>query len=352
MRHNTSKTASALTLGLAVMISLPLGAGSSHLVSAQASINDRSLTLSDSRAGVSATYRIRMTAPAKPLVGSIKIEFCENSPLFGEPCNAPAGFDLSGATIASQSGEVGFSRHPTSTANVLVLRRPPVSSVSVESTYVLADVMNATNAGSQYARYSTYAEEDASGTILDSGGIAYYLNERLGITTEVPPILDFCVGVSITGTVCATATGNYVQLGELSTSTPRVGKTEMVVGTNAANGYNISINGRTLFSGTNGIPSLSSPTASSPGTSQFGVNLRANSVPASGADPSGPGTGSPSADYNIANRFTFREGDVIAGHTGPERLRKYTLTYMTNISREQPTGVYSATYTYVALGNF
>jgi hypothetical protein len=218
------------------------------------------------------------------------------------------------------------------------------------STFDLANVLNAASAGTQYARYSTYAADDGTGPILDRGGLAYILHGLFGVSTEVPPYLDFCLGVTITGDDCANPGGSYVSLGDFSPAASSDGQMQLGVATNVPNGYSITVQGNPLASGNHALPAMAIPTVSQPGSSQFGINLRANSI--GGSNPSGPGSGSPSADYDIPDRYLFRSGDVIAGNTGMEAYRKYTVTYLVNISSQQPAGIYSGTYTYVALGNF
>ncbi len=86
--------------------------------------------------------------------------------------------------------------------------------------------------------------------------------------------------------------------------------------------------------------------------SQFGINLRANATPTVGSEPSGPGLGTPTADYNIPDRYKFNSGEVIAGYTAPEDTRRYTVSYLVNVSNAQPVGIYVTTITYVSLANF
>lgn len=359
MRYSQHKTVTARLLpaiiSIASLLSVTAGAGLFPSVArAQgATITDRGVQVSDSRPGEIADYRIFMKLPAAPAVGSIMVEFCENTPIFGVTCDAPAGFDLSGATLGVQSGDSGFSVHPGSTTNMLILTRTAAPTVGgLASSYTLNGVQSAAVEGSQYARFSTYADEDAAGAIVDRGGIAYALNNDFGLTTEVPPNLEFCVGTSIPTANCTGATGNYVLLGEFTTAAARVGTTQMAAATNADNGYTIRINGTTMTSGNNTIPALTAPTFSAPGTSQFGLNLTVNSNPGSGTAPFGPGQGAPAADYNIPNRFVFRNGDILAGRSQPDDYRVYTVNYLVNISDDQPMGVYAGTYNYIALGNF
>jgi hypothetical protein len=126
----------------------------------------------------------------------------------------------------------------------------------------------------------------------------------------------------------------------------------MVIATNAQSGYNISVTGSTLTSGNNTIASLAAASPSQTGVSQFGINLRANSLPTVGADPSGPGAGTPLASYNQPNLYTFNNGDTVANTGGVSDFRKFTISYMVNISKQQAAGIYASTFTYVAFANF
>ena len=94
------------------------------------------------------------------------------------------------------------------------------------------------------------------------------------------------------------------------------------------------------------------PSPSLSGASQFGINLRANNNPAIGADVIGPGVGQVTANYDTPNRFTYQEGDTLAAAAIASDNQTYTVTYLTNISKAQPVGVYATTLTYICLANF
>lgn len=353
MRHASDNIVSVKVLRVFMAALSLLGAGLFLLPVLALEALDRSLIIGSSVPDAVTTHRLGFTVGTAGPLGSIKLEFCENSPLLTEVCDPPAGFDISNATLLSESGETGFNIDALTTANTLLLSRTPaVSAGGVSVAYELGNVHNASAAGTSYARISTYATSDGSGPISDEGGLAYSLNPAFAISAEVPPYIIMCVGVSISGTDCLTATGDYVNMGDFSANAPRTGSTQVVLATNAANGYIINISGNTMTSGNNIIPNLTSPTVSIPGTSQFGINLRANSSPSSGVDPSGSGSGSPTPDYNIPNRYTYRSGDIIASFNNVENYRKYTITFLVNVSRNQPPGIYSSTYTFTGLGNF
>jgi hypothetical protein len=337
-----------------LMASLLAGVGPFFVRTAHgAQVLDRSLRLSNSVPGQTSTYQISFSLPSSDTLGSIKAEFCSNTALFEVSCDPPAGFDVTSATLSSQSGETGFVIDPLTNANTLVLSRPPaVTPGGVTVTLTLDGVRNADAEGAQFARYSTYSTIDASGADTDRGSVAYSLTHIFQVSAEVPPYLEFCLGITITGTDCTSTSGNYVNMGNFSTTKASTGQTQVVVGTNAANGYSIAMSGSTMNSGNNSIPSLADPTESAPGSSQFGVNLRENTIPPSGQEPSGKGTGSPVANYNHTNKFVYHDGDIIASKGTVDDYRKFTVTYLVNISRFQEPGAYSSTFTYTGYGNF
>jgi hypothetical protein len=141
-------------------------------------------------------------------------------------------------------------------------------------------------------------------------------------------------------------------MGILSSNSANKGQSQYAVATNDPTGYNVFATGTTMTSGNNLIPSLTLPTASLPGTGQFGINLRANLIPVVGQDPVGFGTGLPSANYNIPNRYLFNDGDNISSSSLPSDYNRMTVSYLVNVPKAQPPGIYSTTLTYVATVHF
>lgn len=344
-RMTTSLCLALLLLGGALVAVIPAHA---------AQVQNRSLQLSTSQGSASnVIYNLGFTLTSSYMLGSIALEICTEDPLPDTPCTSPVGFDALGATLAGQSGETGFSIHANTTVNRVVIGRPAAMSAPVAVSYQFGGITNPDIANRTYfARIYTYTSTDGTGVNVDDGGIAFAISNRIQFTTEVPPYLLFCLGQSITGLNCATATGDFLDFGEFSKTSVKTVESQMIVAENAAFGVNIFASGITLTSGNNIIPNLVAPTTSSPGTSQFGLNLRANSNPNTGQDPSGPGTVNPTPDYNIPNRFTFRSGDAVASGTGSSDLRKFTTTYIANIANGQAPGVYNTTLTYIALASY
>jgi hypothetical protein len=297
------------------------------------------------------TYGVSFATPASSLIGSVRVQFCSNTPLVDDPCTAPNGFDISNANLTSQGGITGFAISSNTTANEMVIGRPPAFETPTASTYIFTGVKNPLNGGSLYARIFTYPTSDGTGPYTDSGGLAMYFEGGIGVSAEVPPYIRFCLGESITNFDCTTATEPFSDVGILTPQVTGLAQTQMVVATNADGGYSMWVQGGTMTSGNNTIPAMSG-VVSQQGVSQFGINLRANTNPVIGQDPVGPGLATVTAGYNQQNLFRFQSGDTLATATEPDDNLKYTVSYVVNVDANQVGGVYATTLTYITLANF
>ena len=220
--------------------------------------------------------------------------------------------------------------------------------------YTLGNITNPTTTNTTfYARVTTYTGTDGATGAVDTGTIAVSTAQQVQLTGVTPEILIFCVGTTI-ATDCSSMTGSTVDFGDFSPQATKTGTSVMQASTNAGSGYAITVNGTTLASGTNTIPALAAQTASTIGTSQFGLNMRANTIPAVGADPTNPsgGTGTYSANYGTVNQYRFGSGDTVGTAGLPTNATTYTSSYIVNIGGSQAAGVYTATMTYICTANF
>ena len=313
----------------------------------------RSLLLSNDETSASVNYQLGFNLPASETLGSIKLQICANDPLFVDPCVAPAGFNIAAATLSAQSGETGFAILPSGTnANTVVLTRAPSATAATSVVYTFGNVVNPSSEGSYYGRLQTFASSDASGAENDHGGLSFSINSPVQISTTVPPYLLFCAGVTISGYDCTTASGSYVNFGNLTSAATSSADTQMITATNAANGFTMRVYGTTMTSGNNVINAMAVPDVSRPGVSQFGLNLVANATPQVGQDPQGAGSAAPTIGYNQPDWFKFGSGDAILSAPTADDYKKLTASYILNIPTGQPVGVYATTLTYVCLANF
>ncbi|MFA5172712.1 MAG: hypothetical protein WC426_14210, partial [Sulfuriferula sp.] len=175
------------------------------------------MTISESTQDASGvTYATGFVRPNTGLIGSFELEICSNDPFPGTACTVPAGFSFSSSTITSQVGITDFSINAGSTSNKLIFSRVPSVVANGFMGVTVNNVHNPSNSGSYYARIRTFASNDATGVSTDEGGLAFAINRRVNVTAEVPPFLYLCVANSIPGFDCSLATGNFVNLGELS----------------------------------------------------------------------------------------------------------------------------------------
>jgi hypothetical protein len=109
------------------------------------------------------------------------------------------------------------------------------------------------------------------------------------------------------------------------------------------------------------LTAMSTRGASALGTEQFGMNLKANTSPASfGSDPSPQpngtyATGIAAPGYDTANQYKYSAGDIIAqtpsGSSG-WGLTNYTIAYIANASIITPAGRYSMVQDLVAVATY
>jgi hypothetical protein len=316
-------------------------------------VEDRFIQLESARPSDSGMHRVGFTITDFGTdIGSIWLEYCQNDPIVGAACVPPTGFDATAVTILSQVGETGFSIHANSDANNIILTRTAATPTQADLVYELDDIINPSYTGTFYTRIRTLQSEDATGPYIQAGGIALSTSPEIDLETEVPPYLTFCSGVTIVGLDCSTANNFFINLGEFSEFSTTTATSQMLAATNAANGYTIRANGTTLTSGNNTIPALSVQATSQVGVSQFGMNLRNNANPNVGANTVGPGTASPRPNYNNPDQFRYVNNDAVAGSPVATDTRKFTASYIANISSDQAPGVYATTISYIALANF
>jgi len=345
------KRLAAVSILIALLASIVISSSLFHAKAIR--LTDRKLDLSTSVIGsTNVQYQFSFGITTPGTLGSIELELCSNDPFPLTPCTPPTGLDMTGAILSNQSGEVGFAIDASSTANKIVLTRAPAASTAQPVSYTFTGITNPSQVATYYVRLVTFASNDATGPFTDYGGIAWVTTDNLSVNGEVPPYLHFCTGVTIAAYDCLTAVGSEIDLGNLSPSFTSAGTSQFLAATNAAYGYNVTIYGATMTSGANTIPALPSQTFAAPGNGQFGLNARANTIPAKGADPNGPGTAILNANYATPDLYRFDNGDEIASSPGSSDYRKFTATYIINIDNAQPAGQYNTTITYVCLANF
>lgn len=315
---------------------------------------NRSVSVSSAIPSAISTHTFNFIYESSGGLGSIVFEYCDNTPVIDQTCNAPAGLDVSSTNLVSQTGNTGFSIDTADTTpNKLVISRIPSSASAVTPTsYVFSNIINPSQGGQTiFIRISSYASADGSGSFTDHGSVAFATNNIFTVGADVPPFIRLCAAISVAPD-CSSSSGDRLNLGILKPTVARAGQSQFAVGTNSVTGYITYVLGTTMTSGSNTIKALSSPTPSFPGNSQFGINLRANSIPSVGEDPFGAGSGTVTSNYNTVNLFKYSSGDALVTSTTPSDFNRMTVSYLANIKSSQPPGIYATTFTYLAVANF
>lgn len=319
-------------------------------------LENRNISISSAiPSATNSIYNVSFRPSSVAALSSIKLDFCSNSPLLTEPCNIPPGLDLNNTalTLASQSGNTGFSVDLTnSDSNTLIISRSSAVSNTVYSEYELIGVTNPSIINkTTYVRISLHASVDGTGAFSDSGAVAYSMTPTFNIGAYVPPYMTFCVAQTV-AVNCSSVNGYLLDFGEFNESTATTATLQFSTATNDVTGYNTFVNGQTMTSGNNVIPALVSQSSSSPGVSQFGFNLAANTNPLVGAGSDGAGTGVADSNYATPNQFKFINGDRIAGSPITTEFTRFTASYIVNIAASQSPGIYASTLSFTAVASF
>ncbi|HET9174061.1 MAG TPA: hypothetical protein VFN56_02130 [Candidatus Saccharimonadales bacterium] len=120
-------------------------------------------------------------------------------------------------------------------------------------------------------------------------------------------------------------------------------------------GYVVQVLGHPPTLGTHTISAMATTGPSTPGTEQFGINLVANTSPATfGANPDHGqfGVGSAATNYNTANNFRYVEGETIASAPKSSGVTTYTISYIVNVTTLTPGGSYTSDQQLVCTGTY
>lgn len=215
-------------------------------------------------------------------------------------------------------------------------------------------IMIGENAGgsgnSQYINPTTAGTKTitlSAGSGADTGDLLVTIepDDQVVVTAVVDETLSFSISDNTVGFGTLDSADDRFATGDGNgSSTDSAAAHTIVAGTNAANGYTITVNGSTLTSGANTITAIgSSNTASAVGTEQFGLR----------ADASG-GSGTVTAPY-AASGFALDTAafpDQVASASGSSADTTYSIRYLANITSATEAGSYTSTLTYVGTANF
>jgi len=321
--------------------------------SASERFQQRSLFISDGGvAGAVASWTLSFTFVTPEPVGSVELKFCID-PIPYMPCDIPAGLNITNASLGSQVGETGWTITARDSQRLLLSRAPQTPTVAT-TVFRFDNITNPTYTDSAFSiRMKSFASTDGTGPLIDFGSVRSEINPAIQIETQVPPMLIFCMA-EVVDDGCAGDNGVwYTDMGTFDPDHTLVARSQFAVGTNASRGFAVTVNGEPLAAGTNALPALTTPSPSTKGTNQFGINLRYNPDISWGADPTGSAANAFAASgYDVPDQFKFNSGDLIAYSTSVNLMEKFTVSYIANSAPNLQPGIYSTSITYIASGLF
>lgn len=174
-----------------------------------------------------------------------------------------------------------------------------------------------------------------------------------GFNTTGTPFLEFVV------------TGSSINLGYLSTTSTNTATGTFYIRAWQSGGYTVyTTSPPPTNAGGYSLATPSTPTASTIGSEQFGVNLVANSVPSSlGTNPQDAVTPNTcptvascvGSNYDTANKYMYSltsPNNEIAFDSSSTSSIVYTLSFIFNISKSSPSGQYVFNSNLVAVADY
>lgn len=189
----------------------------------------------------------------------------------------------------------------------------------------------------------------SQGITIGSGSSTMADSTYIAVAIVADPQVDLSayVGSSLTMSLSSTS----ANIGQLSSSSTTTGATTVTINTNSGSGYFLKYNATNLTNQTAySLAALSSKTAASPGTEQWGLNAASVNNSASGTDS----TGTAAANYNTASSYMVVPSvdTQLASASGTAQDHAYTVTYGVDISALTPSGTYTGTVDYLVYGAF
>jgi hypothetical protein len=227
---------------------------------------------------------------------------------------------------------------------ILLLPTPTQAAQSSANYKINEDFVGAGSGDSSSANFKVTDTVGAVG-IGEAAKTAY--RAFSGVPTPDEPRLAFSVD---------TTSINY---GTLNPGLTRTGVAYFSVLNYTTYGYAVTIKGPSLTNSySHAITPMATAASSAIGTEQFGINLVANTAPATlGADPvqvpdSTFSFGQALSGYNTANVYKYVNGASIVSAAKNSGQTTYTISSIVNISSTTPGGTYSSAQELICTGTY
>ncbi len=234
---------------------------------------------------------------------------------------------------------------------VMVFAFTPKVFAQYQSSHYLVNEVFFGNGGTLQSTSNSYQAQTSIGELGVGNSKGTNYQAQNGFNTSDMPVLI----VNVAGGTLVLGDVN----GVLNSSTASTNYTTFTIENYLSHGYVVYITGSGPTDGPGGyaLNALSTPTLSSPGSEQFGINLAQNTSPAVGAPPqyipdNSFSTGFAATGYNNANYFEYIPNSEIAYSNSSSGETQYTLSVLENISNHTPAGVYTSSLSVVAVPTF
>lgn len=216
--------------------------------------------------------------------------------------------------------------------------------------YGVSEVEFGSGAGN--ASSTNYSASGAAGALGVGGSSSTNFRAASGFLSPSSPYLELIVNAAT------------IDLGVLSTSSTATGNSTFSVRTYLSGSYIVqTISNSPTSEGGATLAPMAAAAASSAGTEQFGINLVANTSPATfGAVPVNVpdntfADGQAASGYATANNYKYVVGDTIARSpaTGTNQgigRTDYTISYIANMAPLTEAGLYSMAHTIVVTATY
>lgn len=346
-----------------------------------AALSEQSIQLSSStKAATDVTYTVNFTAAGA--AGAVVVDFCSDSPVIGDGCTAPVGFDASAADSATTA-----VTSVTGATNRVVVELPVTET---QMSFDIDNITNPTEAGPLYARIVSFdnttnanayvvTAEPGAGSV-DTGSVGLAITDAINVSGKVLESMYFCVSAAEIGVNCAGAGANppVLVLGEddggtkaLQVGAVSTGNIFTQLTTNAAGGAIVSL--KSDAAGCGGLMRAGAPAACdiapalaggiTAGEAKFGLML-ADAVDTTGYTGTGVLQPVAASGYsNSAFALNYEEtettgvtsvyGDKLLDTAGaPVDNKNVMITFGASVSNQTPGGDYAANISLIATGKF
>lgn len=356
-----------------------------------AQISSRSIALSTTAASATGVgYEVKFTPGAD--ADEFIVDFCNDSPVPGQTCTAPTGFDTTG--VGTTTGTATVSAVTSEATGGLKSAVKVVTSMT-SGTPVDVKLTGITNPSEVndadtgfYGRIVTYNTGDADdyasddlGSPVEEGGVALAITDSIGVTAAVREAMTFCISGQTIGESCdaGSITPANLELGEsignakaLSDQAVSTGSVFTQLSTNAVHGAVVNLKssatncgGLLLLGDTSHCYIAAAGTTGTIGNgdAKFGIKLGASSG-TSGVTAASGTLQAASANYDTSNfrlngatdnstGVTSAYGDpIINSNSLPVNNQNMEITFGASANSATPAGTYSANLSMIATGTF